>query len=270
MTTLTRQFELEFDGDVYIARLRAAYPELMLNLGYNGIQIVDVATGRLIQKIMFPDGIADFSIYTWLVSPDGARSYLFSGEPLEFALEVDHTTGLVGRVTLPGNFEPPTGLCWFAPNLYMRDYYGRNWALRNGTVVEADQSAAPEPLRSRLRLDIPGQSLTVRRLHYPYGGAYVRSKTQMGFVSFLSTFEQLLPLPDSVIDVALAPRGLFVCEEQSVSLQNDRERQVILPSRSGEYFMGIESLSVNQRTHLLVLSAKYDCTGDFLQKFAIG
>jgi hypothetical protein len=269
MLTLTSQFELKFDEDVYIARLRATYSELMLNSGYNGIQVVDVATGRLIRKMVFPDGLADFSIHAWLVSPDGARSYLFSGDPLEFALEVDHNTGLVGRVTLPGNFEPPTCLCWFAPNLHMRDYYGRNWALRNGAVVEADQPATPEPFRSRLRLDFPDQSLAVLRRHYPYEGAYVRNNSQMGFVSFANASEQLLPLPDSVVDVALAPGGLFVCLEQGISLQNEQETQVVLAPRTGEYFISVESLSANQSMQLLVLSAKYASTGSSLRKFEV-
>lgn len=267
--TLISQFELKFDGDVYIARLRATHSELMLNSGHNGIQIIDLTNGRVVRKIMFPDGVGDFSIYTWLVSPDGARSYLFSGDPLEFALELDHNTGDVGRVILPGNFEPLTGLCWFAPNLYMRDYYGHNWRLQDGSVVPADQSAVPEPFRDRLKLGIPDQSLAVRRLHYAYGGAYVGSKSQMGFISLLNSSEILLPLPESVIDFALAPQGLFVCMEQAVSLQTDQETQVVLPSRAGEYFMGIESLIMNRSMYLLALSAKYDCTSDSLRKFEV-
>ena len=271
MLTLTTEFELAFPEDVYIGRIRGSNPEFMLNSGYLGIQTFTIGEGRIAQRIAFPESIPAFAIESWLVSPDGSRSYLFGRERGGIGLEVEHGRGSVRVLSLPGSFEAPTGLCWFTPGLVMRDYHGRHWELRNEVIEESPSTLVPEDLRIRLHLDNESAALGVLRMSYDRGGMYVMNGSRIGFVSLADEIPLLAPHNNTFGDVALAPDPdrLFLCSKEGITLWQHGSADLVSPVPAGERFLSIESVSFQEKHYLLAISAKEDGSGSMLRGYRL-
>jgi len=258
------QFQIRFDADVYIMRQRGPFPELMLNQGYRGIEVVYVTDQRAIASVSFPKSLGDFPIESWLVTPDGERSYLFSREPSEVAVEVNHSFGECRLISLPKHFEAPTGLCWFTPDLHMRDYFGRNWALHEGAVREMPPDCVPQPLEMLLQLNDKSQALGVLRMRHDQPGMYVMSDSQIGFVSVDGRVRLLTQRNADDIDIALARDTLFVCSPNEISIVGANMRTSLISARSDERFSGIEIISSHGMDYLMLLAPCQNRSGSTL------
>ena len=83
MIRLREHLVYELDQDLFTARVRGTHPELVVNHGYEGVVALNCARRQQHPVLHFPSD--DFSIYSWLMSPAGDVSYLFSGDAAEGA-----------------------------------------------------------------------------------------------------------------------------------------------------------------------------------------
>jgi hypothetical protein len=267
----TIEYENRLDADAYVGRTRGSKPEFMLNYGYGGIQIMDLDT-HATRAITFPESVESFSVETWLVSPEGSRSYLFGRERGGVGLEIEHDRALTSVIVLPESFEAPTGLCWFAPGLCFRDHYGRNWGLRNHKVEELPSTSLPEHIRLRLRLDDPSAALGVLRMSYDHDGMYVMNTSQIGFASLRDRAPLLVPHNShDIIDVALAPNddGLFLCSKERILLWREGKTEELIGPTGRETLLSIESVKSNDKMMLLLISAQIDGSGSTLRQYRL-
>ena len=267
--SLLSRFEIAFEEDVYVGRLRGAHGEIVMNAGYDAVQVVALAEGRIDRSIPFPNSDDGFAIETWLVAPDGSKSWLFGREPLGYAYEVDHARDAIEVLALPDGFDAPTGLCWFAPGLNMRDHRGRNWALRDGKVAPMGDPALPEAMRTALRLERPTEALGVLRMSHEHGGMYVLNGSSIGFVSTVGAATLLAPHEDRYMDVALYRGELLLCARDSVAHAAEGRAVALLDATEGESFLAIDSVTIAGQSCLLCLSARLDGSGSVLRAYSL-
>jgi len=264
MLATIERFQFDFSDDVYIMRRRASFPELMLNRGYDGIQVMNFRDRRVVTTINFPHSVGDFPIETWLITPDGVRSYLFSRDRSEVVVAVNHLVGRCEVVMAPKNLEAPTGLCWFTPELHIRDYYGRNWRLHGQTFREAREDSLPNSVKHLLRIEDRARSLGVLRMCYDQLGMYVMSDSKIGYLSLDGRYEYITDRDKGDIDLALVNNSLLICSPRHVRVVRDNEQSIFLSARADEGFACIEEYSLDGTKYVSVLAVREDANGSRL------
>ena len=260
MFTLHKHLEINFDRDTYIARVRCGYPHLLLNAGYDGIRVINCLAGTEIGAVAFPE--TDFAIYTWVVSPDGKKSYLFSPDKddTDYALELDLEQLRSRKIALVKGFEPPTELCWFSPNLHILDYHYIVWTVENDTLVKASAEAADRLYTTPFRRIT--KRFVVEKMD-PFGeGVYAQSREYptryIGRLSLAGESPLLMEQDRSVIDVTHYGNSLFACAESTI-LQHRNEKSVpaLLVSEDA-HFLCVNVIRKNEVGYLTVLSSTKD------------
>lgn len=147
---------LDLPSDVYVARARGGgTPHLLLNDGYDGIQMVDVDRGEITDRIAFPDDADGFDLYAWYASPGGAWSLGLSQYETERALRFDHESGTASWIDVPATMGTPGNMAWFEPTLQIVTLDQLCWHV-------AERSLVPKPPSPSFR-----GWLEAARLSYP-------------------------------------------------------------------------------------------------------
>lgn len=261
MFSLYKHLEMKFKEDIYITRVRSGYSYLMLNSSYDGIRIIDCVSGEEKGTISFPE--PDFSIYTWVVSPEGNKSYLFSPDETDYALELDLEKNSVRKIGLSKGFQAPTELCWFNPEFHILDYRDLVWTLKNNTFVKADLEAASKYYTNKFKRII--NKFVVNKMEPSGRGLYVRSRKSTKYIGYLPLLEGqdvlkgiLMEQDGNAIDIAHYKENLFIAFESEVVQYRCGETDSILRITEEEYFVRVNIIIKDEIGYLCVLSSTKD------------
>lgn len=256
MYSFKKYQELKFEKDIYISRVRCNYPHLMTNLGYEGIQIIDSFSGSVIGEIKYPK--FDFSIYTWVVSPDGGMSYLFSPDEEKYALELDLEKFKARKIDLSEDFQAPTQLCWFLPNLRIMDYKFRIWVLEKNALINIDEEATYYSKNYERTL----KRFVVEKIDPYSDGLYVRSREfpvkRIGYLSLKSDKGYLMEHDGSAVDITHYQNSLFVAFKDKIIQFRDGEAREMLDIPKNESFISVNVLIHNNIGYLNVIFSSKD------------
>lgn len=273
MLSMTLLHESRFEEDVYKLQVRSGHPHLLLNSGYTGIRIVSCPAGESLERIDFPEPIESFTIDTWLVSPDGQTSYLFSRDET-FALRVDLQTKAVRKIGLSPQMAPPSGLCWFTPEFRVWDQYRQEWRVEHGRFIpvrDEQHGRKDDAATHRFRQALGGLSgLTVLKMNSNGQGFYALSEEgdRIGHVSIEG--KVLLVTQDgNAIDVAHYGNDLFVCFENEIIQHAQGGSRMALKANPDEFFLAIQVLEVEGEPTLCVLASTQDQTASLLKYYRL-
>lgn len=254
MRSLTERSDLRLKEDVYAAQARPGRPELLVNLGYRQIAIVDCRSGSLARAIALPAELGDFAIESWLVTPDGAASYLFGRYHDDVVVRVEHDSGATKLLARPGSLSLPLGLAWPGDELCFLDAKRSGYSVSAqgfGSVEARDVRAATKEMRKRLpNLD----EMSVYRMADGGRAAYLLSSEKIGYATLDGRTALFTPHDDTQVNVARLGDSLFVCFEYSIEQRLEGEEETLAKPGSGEHFLGVESVTDGDRGHLVVLS----------------
>ena len=258
MFTLTPHLKFVFEADVYKLRVRPGYPHVMVNHGYDEIRILDCINGKEVGKASFPE--SDFSIYAWVSSPDGSRSFLFNSDENDHLLELDVERLHFKKIAINDGFNVPTELCWFTPQLHILDYKYRVWTLSGNVFVQADAATADQ-LYTRPYRRIT-KRYTVDKMD-PYGnGVYVRSRPYpektIGRVSWDGQEDLLVKQEEDSVDVTHYQQSLFVNLITTVVQYADGDHMTMLESSDDDHFICVDVVRHEGTAYLNVLSSTKD------------
>ncbi len=255
--------EISLSPHIYIGRSRGS--QFMVNADYHGIQFIDVVKGEVVAEQTFPLEFQDVGMANWLVTPDGRASYLFDGDEGDKVLEVEHTTSACRLIHVPNGFLPPTGLCWFTPDLNVQGYKGEHWLL-SGDQLQLTPTPVPEQFKTALRPNGFREGLRVDRMSYNPNGLYVSNDSHTGFISLAPNGPELLAPNDdgSIFGAALVPDGLILCSEQKLSRWNKGKSEAFQSAPEGESYTFVDTLAIATRLFFLTLLSKEDGTGSRL------
>ena len=258
MYSLKKHLEIQFDEDIYITRVRCGHPHLMMNSGYEGIRIIDSLSGTEVGRIKYPE--FDFSVYTWVISPDGNMCYLFSPDEAEYALEVDLERFEARKINIPEDFLAPTQLCWFLPNLHIMDYKFRVWQLRENTMVKVDEQTTHKYYtRDYKRIT---KRFVVEKMNPDTNGLYVRSREypvkHIGYLALEGKKILLMEQDGSAIDVAHYKSSLFVVFNDQIIQYQKGESRKALSIPEDESFISINVIIYEDVGYLNVVSSAKD------------
>jgi hypothetical protein len=255
MYVLEKYREKTFDEDIYITRIRSGYAHLMLNAGYDGIHLLDCVSGEIVKTIAFPE--FDFSIYTWVVTPDGRTSYLFSPDETDYALEIDLEQEKAKKIALVPDFEAPTHLCWFSPNLHILDYHYTVWVLRDDALVKADAKTADAHYTREFRRLT--KRFVVVKMAPETNGVYVRSREydvkHMGRISLANDTELLMEQDGLAIDVTHYGSSLFTAFEFQIVQFRDGQTRPELTAPEARFFVSVNVIEHQGVGYLNILSS---------------
>lgn len=258
MFSLHEHRKLSLDADIYCARVRSGHPQLLFNDSYEGIRILDCATGTLTELLPFSE--PDFSIYTWIVSTDGSLTYLFSPDETDYALELDLESNRCRKIRLEKGFEAPTELGWFTPALHILDYHDMIWVLNGDALVKANADVADRVYTKEYRritrrfavvkMDPLGAGLYVRSREYP-------TKT-IGHVSLPDGPSLLMEYDGSAIDVTHHGNSLFIAYDSEILQYQNGKIQPALVATEDFTFLRVNIVLIDGRPYLNVLSSTKD------------
>lgn len=258
MFRLEKTSDVHLKSDIYVSRVRPGQPQVLFNDSYDGVRSLDCLDATLSEIIAFPE--PDFSIYTWLVSPDGSRAYLFSPDQMEYAVELDLVLQKSRKVRLGEGFRPPTELCWFASTPYVLDYHDMVWTLKGDGFVKAGAEEA-DRLYTRDYRRIT-KRFVVKKMHWQEPGVYVRSREypnkQVGYIPMTDGPSLLVDFDDNVIDVTHHRESLFTASDQEIVQHHRGKVRPVLAAEEGTSFLGLNVVEAAQWVFLCVLSATHD------------
>lgn len=254
MITLKIREQLEFNEDVSLIRTGGGGPVLYFNLGYDRVRTFDVAT-HAYDSIPFPELVEEFLIYSWIMAPDGERSFLFSSDPLEYALELDHRGLIAKKFSVPGDLPTLTNLCWGTPEVHLLDCRGGVWSIQGAALVQPKLGASEEGPVTLYRALV--QRFSILKMDHQANGfcAIDRDQNTFGFVSLGSRAVTMAPWSDDMIDISHSRGHLFACRKDGISLFRDGSGEPVLRPKPGRYFCAIETGLVGMQEYLAVLSA---------------
>lgn len=258
MFSIQTHLQLKHEADIYFLRIRPGRQDLLVNYNYNGLLIIDCVSGAETGKVVFPED--DFSIYTFVTSPDGRYAYLFSPDEKDYALQLDLDSQTVSKIRLESAFHAPTELCWFVPSLHILDYEYRVWRLENDILKLAPAASADEVYSTAYRR-VTKRFAVIKRDHLQKG-LYVRSREYptkyVGYVGFEPGVELLMEYDGSAIDVTHFQNSLFVCfDSKIVQFCNGRSGELLLAGED-EAFIRISTIITGDQGYLVVLSSTKD------------
>ncbi len=258
MYSSIKHLEVKFEKDIYITRVRPGHTHLMMNSGYEGIQLIDSISGIKVGQVEYPE--FDFSIYTWIVSPDGDLCYLFSPDEEEYALEMDLRRFQAKKISLPEDFLAPTQMCWFFPNLRIIDYKFRVWELKNNAMVKADEQTSHNFYANNYERIL--KRFVVEKMDPDTNGLYVRSREfpikRIGYLALEGTKTYLMEQDGSAIDVAHYKCSLFVAFNNNIIQYQNGEIKKFLDLPDDESFISINVIMYKDVGYLNVLSSSKD------------
>jgi hypothetical protein len=273
MLSMTSFHESRFQEDVYKLQVRSGYPHLLLNSGYTGIRIVSCPSGESLKLIAFPESIESFTLDTWLVSPDGQQSYLFSRDET-FALGVDLQTKTVRKIGLSPHMAPPSGLCWFTPELRVWDQHKQEWRLENDRFMPVGNERhgkEDDAVTRRFRNALGGLAgFTVLKMSPGGQGFYVLGEdgALIGHIPIVGD-SLLVPQDGNAIDVAHHGNDLFVCFENEIIQHEGGSSRTALTAKSDEFFLAIQVLEAEGQSYLCVLASTQDQTTSILRPYRL-
>jgi len=258
MYSFKEHCKLKFEEDIYMTRVRCGHPHLLMNLGYEGIQIIDPLAGTLVGKINYPE--FDFSIYTWVVSPDGSLCYLFSPDEEKYALEIDLVKFKARNISLSEDFQAPTQLCWFLPNLRIIDYKFKIWELKENAMIKADEQTTQNYYTKDYVRTL--KRFVVEKMDPDSNGLYVRSREypekRIGYLTLEGDKGFLMEQDGSAIDVARYQNSLFVAFNDEIIQYQDGDARKVLDLPKDESFISINVIIYKNIGYLNVVSSSKD------------
>lgn len=261
---------IEFKGVTYMARVRGIYSHLLINANYDGIHIVDPVAQVIIGSIEYPylniDVEEPFSIYAWIVEPEGSLAYAFDQGDVDYAVEFDLNAGSSRRIKIPDQFGIPTQIGWFDPFFYTTDTNKSFWKIEGSSFVKADQEFIEQHLTVEI-LRILNEYSTIKMEANGQGYYVVRKlgKSEIGYISSDGKSRLLVPWIPKVIDVCHYGESVFFALEERIVESNQGEVRTIIEADEKEYFMRVNIIQSGNNLLLTVLSSSKDhiagCTG---------
>jgi hypothetical protein len=273
MLSMSPFHESRFQEDMYKLRARNGYPHLLLNSDYTGIRIVSAVSGKSLERIAFPESIESFTIDTWLVSPDGQTSYLFSRDET-FALEIALQAKTVRKLSLSPHMASPTGLCWFTPGLRVWDQYKQEWRLEHERFMPAkdgQRGKEDDAVTRRFQQALGGLAgFTVLKMSPNGQGFYVLGEEgdRIGHIS-MEGKSLLVSQDGNAIDVAHHGDDLFVCFENEIIQHARGASRTALVARPDEFFLALQVLEADGGPCLYVLASTQDQTTSILKSYRL-
>lgn len=260
MVRLNEVRRVDLACDVYMARVCGSRPELIVNYGYEGLWSFDVASGRALPLIPFPDG--KFSIYSWAVSPRGNISILSSVESGEGLLLVDHDQGSARRIDFNGELPTMTDLAWFSPTISVLDYEGGLWTIEGPSLRKATDAEVQTCLGYFQRRVLASYGV-VKTDPYERGIYVYRMNNESvthGFMPYDANQNPLLFRAEGSgsVDVTAYDRTLFAAFEDRIVMQIEGEDpKLLVAAPDNEYFLRVNVIE-HERAYLAVLSSSKD------------
>lgn len=259
MTSFDRPLtNMRFNADVYAMRAMPRALRVMLNHGYEEVRVVDCAQGTEIAKIGLPE--PDFAIQKCLTGGEGARSYLFSPDELDFAVEIALPEKSSRKIHLPAEFDVPTGLCWFAPSFSVLDCKDVVWTLDGDKLVRADKELAEKLYPAALRKIT--KRFAVHKISHAGAGLYVRSRgspvSKVGLVDTTRGVELVMEDDGVAIDFAHQGDRLFVAFDSRIVEWSGGRQSEIFHAGEDEAYLALEVVEADGIALLCVLSATKD------------
>lgn len=258
MYQLHQHQRVDIDADVYIARARRGYPELLLNLGYDECGVLDLVGGAELRRIAYPE--PDFGIYAWLVSPDGASAHAFSGDELDYAFAMDLEAGEAVRVRVPDSSITPTDLGWFEPTFSVLDYERRLWRQAGDRFELATREQTAERLGPDLRAFL--DHYVVKKLGAIEDEVYVRGRDSVrnpvGVYRWSTGQAQLVDTDGSMVDWCTAGGSLFLVYEKQVVQVFGGRSTVMMKAEEDELFVQINAFEHEGQVYLGLVGSAED------------
>lgn len=256
MTALKELYRLSFGEDIYMLRAGGRRVELCFTLGNGAVRLLDVAA-RSHRDLPFPQ--PEFLIHSWLITPDGTRSFLFSSDPLDYALALDHKQLAATKIRLPADFPTVTNLCWMSPDVHILDRKGGVWSIHGDEMIRVRPGDSDESLASFYRT-LTGR-YAIRRIDTEANGLCVidQDRQVFGLVSLRSGEVTMAPWSADMFDVAHRRGHLFACTEEEVAHFHNGHHEQVLTAPPGRQFWGLEAGSLGADGYLAVGS--FDLSG---------
>jgi hypothetical protein len=267
MKPIFERSTIAINQDVYTLRARPHHSQVLVNLGYRHIGIVDCVNASIVRKIELPKSVGDFGVESWLVTPDGDRSYLFGRDVLDTIIEIEHDSGAARPIVRPGELTAPVGFCWFSPGLHLIDCDRQTWMLENNRFVPIGPGPATtvtRPLRERI---VEFDQLAVIRMAPSHPGVYLFGNDVLGFASIDAKEVELIPNQSRPIDVARWANGLAVCFESRVVLHEGTHISTFLNAEPEEYFVALERVQHLNNAYLVIVASGLDASSATLRIF---
>ena len=256
MSVLKIREHLAFDEDVYLMRGSSESTELCFNLGYDRIRLFDVAT-RSCRDLMFPASVKEFLIYSWLLLPDGTRSFLFSSDPLDYALALDHRRLSAAKIALPKDFDLVTNLCWAAPDARIMTPAGDVWSIEGNALVWPQLHGDEKELATFYRTLT--ERYSVIRMESADGLCVIDpERAAFGLFSLKSGIGIMAPWNEKMIGFACSRGHLFACNEEEVYVFRNGRNESVLKAPEGCSLNGLQAGSAGAGGYLAVSSSMLD------------
>lgn len=257
MSALSLLHSLSIPDDVYVVRARPGRAEVLVNVGYRRVAIVDSASARVTTTIDLPEEVEDFGVASWIVTPDGARSFLFGRDDDEHVVVIDHDAATARVFKRPSGIEVPIRFTWFDPDLRFLDCEGKGFALEGEALrplTAREKKSAGRALRDRFD-DLERMNV---RLADAGSAMYFASENKIGYATLDGQTVISVPREEKEFGVARLGGSLFVCSTDAVIRHEAGRETTEIRAATGEDIVAMEAISHGGVERLIVIAQVFE------------